>query len=166
MSRIDSASRIVHARPADVFAAMTAPDALARWLPPQGMSGTFEHVDIRTGGSYRLVLTYDERSSAGRGKSAPDSDVVEVRLIEVVPSERIVQAVDFVSDDPAFHGTMTMTWELAGTNDGTHVAVRAEDVPPGISPEAHVAGITSSLANLAIYVEGASAPHRRQPGRA
>jgi uncharacterized protein YndB with AHSA1/START domain len=155
VSRIDSASRIVHARPVDVFAAMVKPDALVRWLPPQGMTGTFEHADISTGGSYRLVLTYDEKSS--RGKSTPGSDVVEVRFLEVVPNERIVQAIDFVSEDPAFHGTMIMTWQFAGTGDGTHVQVRAEDVPPGISPEDHVAGMTSSLANLAKYVEEVSA---------
>lgn len=134
---------------------MVKPEALVRWLPPQGMTGTFEHTDISTGGSYRLVLTYDEKSS--RGKSTPGSDVVEVRFLEVVPNERIVQAIDFVSDDPAFHGTMIMTWQFAGTGDGTHVQVRAEDVPPGISSEDHVAGMTSSLANLAKYVEEVSA---------
>jgi hypothetical protein len=35
--------------------------------------------------------------------------------------------------------------------------VIAKDVPSGISPEDHVAGMTSSLANLAKYVEEVSA---------
>ena len=41
-----------------VFAALVDPDLLLEWLPPEGMTGRFEHVDMRPGGSYRLVLTY------------------------------------------------------------------------------------------------------------
>jgi hypothetical protein len=70
------------------------------------MTGRFEHFDPRPGGSYRLILTYNE-TSEGRGKATADSDVVEARFIDIVPSQRVVQAVDFVSDDPAFHGTMS-----------------------------------------------------------
>jgi hypothetical protein len=36
---------------------------------------------------------------------------------------------------------------------GTRVEFRADDVPPGISAEDHAAGLNSSLANLARYVE-------------
>jgi hypothetical protein len=61
--------------------------------------------------------------------------------------------VDFVSDDPAFAGTMTMTWELSANNSGTRVEIRADDVPAGISPEDHAIGMASSLANLATYLE-------------
>jgi len=67
--------------------------------------------------------------------------------------ERVVQAVDFVSDDPAYAGTMTMTWEIAAVEAGTRVDIVAEDVPDGISAEDHAAGLSSSLANLADYVE-------------
>jgi hypothetical protein len=70
-----------------------------------------------------------------------------------VPGARVVQAVDFVSDDPAFAGTMTMTWQLSAVAEGTRVEVRAEDVPTGISAEDHAAGMASSLANLAEYLE-------------
>ena len=44
---------------------------------------------------------------------------MEARFVDVVPNVRVVQAVDFVSDDPAFAGTMTMTWELSAENAGT-----------------------------------------------
>ena len=71
----------------------------------------FERFDPRPGGGYRMVLDYDE-PSGGRGKSTADSDVVEARFVELEPDRRVVQAVDFVSDDPAFAGTMTMHWEL------------------------------------------------------
>ena len=99
-----------------------------------------------------MVLTYADASSAP-GKATADSDIVEGRFVELVTGLRIVQAVDFVSDDPAFAGTMTMTWELARVDGGTRVTFRADDVPAGISAEDHAAGLASSLANLAAYAE-------------
>lgn len=122
------------------------------WLPPAGMSGRFERFDFRPGGSYRLVLTYEDASSAP-GKATADSDVVEACFVEVVPGVRVVQAVGFVSDDPDFAGTMTMTWEVTPVDGGSRVDIRAEDVPAGISAEDHAAGLASSLANLAAYLE-------------
>jgi uncharacterized protein YndB with AHSA1/START domain len=135
-----------------VYAALVDPDALIAWLPPEGMSGRFERFDARPGGSYRMVLTYADASGAP-GKATADSDIVEGRFLDVVPGARVVQAVDFVSDDPAYAGTMTMTWELTAVDAVTRVEIRADDVPDGISAEDHAAGLASSLANLAAYLE-------------
>jgi uncharacterized protein YndB with AHSA1/START domain len=153
MPRTDSASRVVPASPETVFAALVDEDALAAWLPPEGMTGRFEHFDPRPGGSYRLILTYNE-TSEGRGKATADSDVVEARFIDIVPSQRVVQAVDFVSDDPAFHGTMLMTWEIIPVEGGSRVEIRADDVPDGISADDHAVGLASSLAKLAAHLGG------------
>jgi uncharacterized protein YndB with AHSA1/START domain len=150
--RTDAASRVIGVPPDRVYTALIDPEALTAWLPPDGMSGRFERFDARPGGSYRLVLTYADAASSP-GKSAPDSDIVEARFVELVPGTRVVQAVDFESADPAYAGTMTMTWELTPVHDGTRVDIRAEDVPPGISAEAHAAGLNSSLANLGAYLE-------------
>jgi uncharacterized protein YndB with AHSA1/START domain len=135
-----------------VYAALVDPDALIAWLPPEGMSGRFERFDARPGGSYRMVLTYADASGAP-GKATADSDIVEGRFLDVVPGARVVQAVDFVSDDPAYAGTMTMTWEVTAVDAGARVEIRADDVPDGISAEDHAAGLASSLANLAAYLE-------------
>ena len=69
------------------------------------------------------------------------------------PNERVVQAVDFVSDDPAFAGTMTMTWQLHAVDGGTRVEIVADDVPDGISADDHAVGMASTLGGLAGYVE-------------
>ncbi|MFD9738437.1 SRPBCC domain-containing protein [Umezawaea sp. NPDC059074] len=151
MPRTDVGSRVVAASTERVFAALVEPDALRQWLPPEGMTGRFERFDLRPGGSYRLVLTYVDASGAP-GKATAESDVVEARFVDVVPGVRVVQAVDFVSDDPAFAGTMTMTWEVVAVDGGTRVEIRAEDVPDGISAEDHAVGLASSLANLAVYL--------------
>jgi uncharacterized protein YndB with AHSA1/START domain len=143
---------VIAAPPDRVFAALIDPEALAAWLPPAGMSGRFERFDARPGGLYRLVLTYDDASTTS-GKATADSDITEARFVEIVPGVRVVQAVNFVADDPAYAGTMTMTWEITSLEDGTRMDIRADDVPSGISAEDHAAGLASSLANLAAYVE-------------
>jgi uncharacterized protein YndB with AHSA1/START domain len=128
MARTDTASRVIAAPPDRVFAALVDPEALTAWLPPDGMSGRFERFDARPGGSYRLVLTYADASSA-RGKATADSDIVEARFVDVVPGVRVVQAVDFVSDDPTHAGTMTMTWEVTAVDAGTRVDIQDESTP-------------------------------------
>jgi uncharacterized protein YndB with AHSA1/START domain len=152
MPRTDRGSRVIAAPPGRVWAALVDPRALMAWLPPGGMTGRFERFDARPGGSYRMVLTYADASGAP-GKATAESDIVEARFVDIVPGERVVQAVDFVSDDPAYVGTMTMTWEVTAAGAGTRVDIVAEDVPDGISAEDHAAGLASSLRNLAAYVE-------------
>jgi uncharacterized protein YndB with AHSA1/START domain len=73
--------------------------------------------------------------------------------------DRVVQAIDFQSDDPSFAGTMTLTWTVSEADGGTRVDIRADHVPPGIAAEDHAAGMTSSLSNLATYLAG---PHSSQ----
>lgn len=75
MPRTDRASRTISAPVERVYAALVDPDALVQWLPPSGMTGRFERFDARPGGSYRLVLTYDDPAEA-RPKSTDDADVV------------------------------------------------------------------------------------------
>jgi uncharacterized protein YndB with AHSA1/START domain len=152
MARTDTASRVIAAPPERVYAALVDPESLVAGLPPDGMTGRFERFDARAGGSYRLILTYTD-ASAAPGKTSPDADVVDARFVELVPGARVVQVVDFISDDPAFAGTMTMTWQITAVDTGTHVEIRADNVPVGISAEDHAAGLASSLANLAEYLE-------------
>ncbi len=148
--RIDRAWRIVDAPMEQVYAALVDPAAIVRWLPPEGARGTIEAFDPRPGGAFRLTLHF---ASGEGGKTTPDSDTVSGRFIELVPGECVVQDFDFVSADPAFAGTMRMTWGLTWCAEGTEVSIVAEDVPPGVSPDDHAAGLASSLANLAAYVE-------------
>jgi uncharacterized protein YndB with AHSA1/START domain len=152
MPRTDRASRFVAAPHERVYAALLDPEALTVWLPPGDMTGWIEQFDPRPGGSYRMVLTYPDASNAP-GKSTQDSDIVQARFIELIPGQRVVSAVDFVSDDPAFASTMTMTWELTAAEGGTRVDITADNVPDGVSPQDHLAGITSSLDQLARYLE-------------
>jgi uncharacterized protein YndB with AHSA1/START domain len=153
VTHTDSADTVIAAPPAAVFAALVDASARAAWLPPTGMTGRFEWFDARTGGGYRMVLEYDDTSTVG--KSERNKDVTEVRFAAVEAPHRIVEEVDFVSDDPRFAGTMTMTWTVEPVATGTRVTVTATDVPDGISREDHAAAFASTLANLDAHVRGA-----------
>lgn len=135
-----------------VFDALLDRGALEAWLPPAGMTGRFERFDPTPDGSYRLVLTYED-AAGSPGKTSADSDVVEVRFVDIVRNDRVVQAVDFVADAPELAGTMTMTWTVQAEGGGTLVEIVADDVPDGISAEDHAIGLASSLENLAAFVE-------------
>jgi uncharacterized protein YndB with AHSA1/START domain len=149
--RTDAAFRVIAASPHRLYDAFVDPEALAAWLPPEGMTGQIEGFDARPGGGYRMTLRYDAGQTAP-GKSNADTDMVEGRFVELVPGVRIVQQAAFESDDPAFAGTMTITWRFDPVPEGTRVTVTCEDVPTGIRRKDHLAGLRSSLANLAAYV--------------
>lgn len=150
--RVDRSSRLISADARAVLAAFADADLFLAWLPPAGMTGRLDRFDPRTGGGFHMVLTYDE-APAGGGKAGDGTDVVEARIAEFDAPRRIVWEVEFPSDDPAASGVMTMVWTLTPDDGGTHVSVEASDVPDAISPEAHAAGLASSLANLAAVVE-------------
>jgi len=152
MPRTDRASRLIAAPAESVFAALVDASALETWLPPGDMVGRVLELDPRPGGAFRIVLTYADPAGV-RGKSTEDSDVVDATFVEVVPGSRVSYVVTFVSEDPSFAGSMTMTWDLTAVADGTRVDIEAVDVPDGISAEDHATGMSSSLADLARFVE-------------
>ncbi len=151
MGRTDEASAVARATPHELYEALSDPEARESWLPPQNMTGVIEAFDLRVGGGYLMTLTYDDPSGAP-GKFAADRDVTRVTFVDVVPDERIVESVEFVADDPAFAGSMTMTWGLKPVAEGTEVTITARDVPPGISQADHEIGLRSSLDQLIAYV--------------
>ena len=87
------------------------------------------------------------------GKASADSAIAETRVAGTVPGEQVVQAADFISDNPAWAGTMTVTWKLTTIAAGTRVGIVAGDGPDGISAQDHAAGLASSLTNLAAYLK-------------
>ncbi|MBR8740293.1 SRPBCC domain-containing protein [Nocardiopsis sp. MG754419] len=150
--RVDRAERRIAAPRPEVYRALVTPESLLAWLPPEGMTARFERFDAS---GYRMVLTYGE---SGHGKSSEDTDVVETEFVKLVPDERVVQRIVFAAEDPAFAGVMTMRWSLSDVAEGTLVTIEARDVPPGISPDDHRTGLTSSLANLATHLGRPTAP--------
>ena len=146
-------SRIIHAPRKAIYEAFLDRDAVAAWLPPDGMTGEVHTFNAHEGGTFRMSLTYLDPEHSPGGKTSDDRDTVQGRFVKVVPCERIVQIVVFESEDPAFAGEMTITWTLAEAGAGTEVSVLCENIPAGVRPEDNEAGSRSSLQKLAAYVE-------------
>jgi uncharacterized protein YndB with AHSA1/START domain len=146
-------TRVIRAAAPAIYDAFLDPDALAEWLPPEGMTGRIHAFDGRVGGGYEMSLYYPPDKSQFRGKFAEREDRVLVRFVALEPPRRIVEAVRFASDDPAFGGEMTLTVLLEDAPDGTAVTLAFDDLPAGLRPEDNDVGAQMSLAQLARRVE-------------
>jgi uncharacterized protein YndB with AHSA1/START domain len=151
--RTDTASRIIAAPPQRIYRAFLDPDALVKWLPPEGMTGRVYEFEPHEAGVFRMALTYQGDHPSVRGKTSKDMDLFDAHFLELIPDARIVMIVKFQSDDPAFAGEMRMIWDLSPATGGTLVAITCENVPEGILQEDHDAGLRSTLENLATFVE-------------
>jgi uncharacterized protein YndB with AHSA1/START domain len=144
-----STSRIIRARPEELYAAFLDPAALVDWLPPAEMTGEIHEFDARVGGGYRMSLFYPPSECAFRGKTSDREDIVKVRFVELAPPRRIVEAVSFVTTDPAFFGEMTLTATFDEVSAGTEVTLVFNNLPSGLRPEDNEAGSRLSLEQLA-----------------
>lgn len=150
--RTDFASRVIMTSPQTIYQSFLNPEALVSWLPPKGMSGHIDMFEPREGGTYRVTLTY-EIDQSNPGKTSENTDVAQGKFVELVPDKRIVQSVEFDSEDPAFSGEMTQKWLLEAIPEGTKVTIVCENVPEGIRKEDHDTGLRSTLENLANFTE-------------
>jgi uncharacterized protein YndB with AHSA1/START domain len=114
------ASRVIGVRPEELYAAFLDPAVLVEWLPPAEMTGEIHEFDARIGGGYRMSPFYPPDKHASRGKTSDGEDMVKVRFVELTPPHRIVEAVSFVTTDPAFFGEMMLT----ATHRRTEAALR------------------------------------------
>jgi uncharacterized protein YndB with AHSA1/START domain len=146
-------SRIIKAPPQKIYQAFVDPEAVAAWLAPDNMRGRVHTFDPREGGQFRISLQYLNPEDSQAGKTSGDTDTYHGRFEKLIPFEKIVEVIEFESQDPGFAGEMTMTVLLAEVEGGTEVTLLYENVPVGIRLEDNDAGSRSSLQKLAAYVE-------------
>jgi uncharacterized protein YndB with AHSA1/START domain len=146
-------SKIIKAPRHAVYEACLDPDALAKWRVPDNMTARVHAFGAREGGTYRMSLTYRDPQHSPGGKTSQDTDTFQGRFVELVPDEKIVEAIEFESRDSGFAGEMKMTTRLADTKDGTEVTILCEGLPPGIRPEDNETGTRQSLHKLAALLE-------------
>lgn len=145
-------SRVIRASRKAIYRALTDPDALAKWRVPDDMTGKMHAFDPRPGGRYRMSLTYADPKGTP-GKTTADTDTFEGRFVELVPDEKVVEAVVFEADDTNFGGEMTVTTSLADVEGGTLITILHENLPAGVGAEDNDLGTTMALRKLAALVE-------------
>ena len=134
--------RVLRATPERVYRAFLDPDAMVKWLPPNGFTGKVHHLDPRVGGTYKMSFT---NFTSGKSHSFGGE------YLELVPHELIRWTDRF--DDPNLPGEMTVTVRLKKVSVGTEVNIAQEGLPDLIPPEACCLGWQESLALLAKLVE-------------
>lgn len=144
-------SRLVRAPRSSVYRALLDPEAVQKWMVPEGMTSEVHTFDPREGGEFRISLTYDAPTEAG--KTSAQTDTFHGRFTRLRPDTEVVQAVEFETDDLAMRGEMTITYLLADADDGTVLTGVHEDLPAGVSPAANETGWRMSLDKLAALVE-------------
>ena len=141
--------RVLRATPERIYRAFLDPDAMVKWLPPNGFTGKVHQMDARVGGSYKMSFTnFTTRKSHSFGG----------QYVELTPNERIRHTDKF--DDPNLPGEMQVTISLKEVSVGTAVNIIQEGVPDVIPAEACYLGWQESLALLAKLVE-AEIPDQR-----
>jgi uncharacterized protein YndB with AHSA1/START domain len=135
--------RVLKASPALVYKAFLDPDALCRWLPPDGYLCKVFQLDARVGGSFKMAFTQfnNGHSHAFGGE-----------YLELVPNE-LLRYTD-VFDDPNLSGVIEVTVKLKAVSCGTDLSVTQAGVPAVIPEEACYLGWQDSLRHLARLVEG------------
>ena len=134
--------RVLRATSERVYRAFLDPDAMVKWLPPNGFTGTVHHLDAKVGGTYKMSFT---NFTTGHSHSFGGE------YLELVPHERIRHTDKF--DDPGLPGEMQTTVTLQPVSCGTELNVVQEGVPEAIPPEACYLGWQESLTLLAQLVE-------------
>src|SRR5580765_6367179 len=134
--------RVLRAPPDRVYKAFLDPDAMAKWLPPNGFTGKVHEMDARVGGRYKMSFT---NFSTGNSHSFGGE------YVELVPNERLRYTDKF--DDPNLPGQLQVTVTLKQVSVGTELNIVQEDLPDVIPQEACYLGWQESLRNLAKPVE-------------
>ena len=136
-----------------MYRALLDARAVATWMVPDGMTSQVHAFDAREGGTFRISLTYD--APTGAGKTSAHSDTFHGHFVTLAPNERVFEVVEFETADPAMRGEMTITIALADAGGGTDVHAVHDGLPSGLSPADNELGWRMSLAKLAALVERA-----------
>jgi len=134
--------RVLRAPPERVYKAFIDPDAMAKWLPPNGFTGKVHSMDARVGGTFRMSFT---NLNSGNGHSFGGE------YLEMIPAQKLRYTDVF--DDPKLPGKMTVTVNFKKAFCGTEIDIVQEGIPDAIPTEMCYLGWQESLVLLGKLVE-------------
>ena len=134
--------RVLRAPPERIYRAFLDAAAMAKWLPPNGFTGTVHHMDAKVGGTFKMsFMNFTTQQSHSFGGD----------YLELVPNEKIRYTDRF--DDPNLPGVMHVTVSLRPVVCGTELNIVQEGIPEVIPVEMCYLGWQESLVLLAKLVE-------------
>jgi uncharacterized protein YndB with AHSA1/START domain len=134
--------RVLTATPEKAYRAFIEPDAIAKWLAPNGFTCTVHHLDPKVGGSYRISF---------RNFTTGQSHAFGGRYLELIENERLRYTDKF--EDPSLAGDVEVTVSLRRVPVGTEIEIVQDGLPDAIPAAGCYLGWQQSLRNLARLVE-------------
>ena len=134
--------RVLKSTPDRVYRAFLDPDAMAKWLPPNGFTGKVHSIEPRVGGTYKMSF---------KNFTTGESHSFGGKYLELVPNERIRHTDRF--DDANLPGEMVTTITIKQVSVGVELNVVQEGIPEAIPAEACYLGWQESLTLLTQLVE-------------
>jgi len=134
--------RVLRATPDRVYRAFIDPDAMVKWLPPNGFTAKMHEMDARVGGHYKMSFT---NFTTGQSHSFGG------KYVELKPNEKLRYTDAF--DDPNLPGEMVTTVSITPVSCGVELRVVQEGIPAMIPVEQCYLGWQESLTLLTKLVE-------------
>jgi uncharacterized protein YndB with AHSA1/START domain len=134
--------RVFKTSPEKIYRAFLSPEAMAKWLPPDGFTASFQCLEAKVGGVFRASFTNfttQKKHSFGG------------EYLELVPNQLIRYTDAF--EDPALPGLMTVTVQIKDVVCGTELVITQEGIPEVIPAEMCYLGWQESLESLQRLVE-------------
>jgi uncharacterized protein YndB with AHSA1/START domain len=134
--------RVLRAPPDRVYRAFLDPDAMGKWMPPQGFTGKVHEINAVAGGGYRMSFT-----NFSTGTSHTFGETFE----ELVPDQRIRYSNRLQDSD--LPGETQVTITLKAVSVGTELDIVTQESESDEPQDAHYLGWQQSLTQLAQLVE-------------
>ncbi|TCH62961.1 SRPBCC family protein [Acinetobacter sp. ANC 4862] len=141
MSNTVKLHRVFSAPPERVFKAFIDPDALVKWMAPNGFTAKVHHLDAKVGGTYKMSFS---NFSTGSSQSFGGT------YHEMIPNQLLRYTDQF--DDPNLPGQIEVTIQLTPVSVGTEVYIIQSGIPDVIPAEACYLGWQESLQLLTLLV--------------
>jgi len=134
--------RVLRTTPEKLYKAFLDPDALVKWMPPNGITCKVYQLDPRVGGDFKMSF-----NTFGGG-------IIHTfggKYHKLLPGQKIRYTSQF--DDPNLPGEMQTTITLNKVSCGTELNILQEGIPVAIPTEMCYLGWQESLILLAKLVE-------------
>jgi uncharacterized protein YndB with AHSA1/START domain len=134
--------RVFKTSPEKIYRAFLTPEAMAKWLPPNGFTAYFHHLEAKVGGTFRASFTnFTTQQSHSFGGE----------YVELVPNQLIRYTDKF--EDPNLPGTMSVTVTIKEVSCGSNVTIVQAGIPEVVPVEMCYLGWQESLDALKLLVE-------------
>ena len=148
---VNAVTQRVRAPRAVIYRALLDPQAIEAWRVPEGMRCVVHEFAAHEGGRFRVSLSYDD--PAATGKSGRHTDTYHGRFAKLIPDEKVVEVLEFETEDPELQGEMTVTTTLTDADGGTDVTIAYENLPAGVPAADNRLGTQMALTKLAALVD-------------